>query len=821
MKANSTTQRKHRELDASELKAVCDPASLPCETTSELETLSEMIGQDRASRAIQFGLGMKSFGYNLFVAGNPGTGKKTLIRTVVEEIAKKQPTPKDVFYVFNFEQPERPKAITVPPGVASRFCDAMEGFIEELKEDVPSAFKSEDYESRRNEIMQAFQRARGDLLEKVQADARLKGLAVKSAGSQLVSVPVANGKELSSEEYESLSPEDKEAIKSNQEEVSETIQEVYRTVRSMQDETQERLKELDQKVALIATGYNLAKLRKEFGEYEAILEYLGELQRDVIGNISDFLESEEERAAESAVEGGTPLKRYKVNVIVDNSKQKGAPVITETHPTYRNLIGYAEREAHMGTLFTDFTLIRAGSVLTANHGYLILDLVDLLATPLAWDSLKRVLQDGEVKIQDPDELAGGVGTLGLRPEPVSVDLKVVVLGSAELYGLLYEHDEDFQKLFKIKAEFGTVIKKNDNHLLQYARFVKTLCDKEGLKHFNREAVAALVEHSSRMVSDQQRLTLRFSDVADLVRESNYWADQQGRELVGREDLRRAIEEKTFRSNLYEELIQEMIDEGTILIDCGGRAVGQINGLSVYQVGDHSFGKPTRLTAQVGVGDKGVVNIEREAHMSGRVHDKGVLILSGYLHGKYGQNQPLSLFASICFEQSYSGVDGDSASSTELYAILSSLVELPLKQFIAVTGSINQKGVIQPIGGANEKIEGFFATCKVNGLTGDQGVIIPHQNVQNLMLNEEVIQAVREGKFHIYPIETVDEGMEILTDFEAGELQEDGTYPEGTVHDLVQKRLDEMAEIVLRRGGGFEEEDEAEVDETETEEAEEA
>ncbi len=818
MKAKSTPHTKHRELDVSELKAVCDPASLPYETTSELETLSEMIGQDRASRAIQFGLGMKSFGYNLFVAGTPGTGKKTLIRTVVEEIAKKQPTPKDVFYVYDFERPERPRAIMVPPGVGCQFRAAMEGFIEELKEEVPSAFKSEDFESRRNEIMQTFQRARGDLLEKVQAEARTKGLAVKAAGPQLVSVPVVDGKELSSEEYESLSPDDKEAIKTNQEEVSETIQEVYRTVRSMQDETQDNLKELDKKVALIATGYYLAKLRKEFDEHEEILEYLDEMRRDVIGNISDFLESEEEGAVDSAAEGGTPLKRYKVNVIVDNSKQKGAPVITETHPTYRNLIGYAEREARMGTLFTDFTLIRAGSILTANHGYLILDLVDLLATPLAWDALKRVLQDGEVKIQDPDEQSGGVGTLGLRPEPVSIDLKVVVLGSSELYGLLYEHDEDFQKLFKIKAEFGTVMKKNDNHLLQYARFVKTLCDKEGLKHFDRGAVAALVEHSSRMVSDKKRLTLRFSDVADLVRESNYWADQRGREVVGREDLTKAIDEKTFRSNLYEQLIQEMIDEGTILINCGGKAVGQINGLSVYQIGDYSFGKPTRLTAQVGVGDKGVINIEREARMSGRVHDKGVLILSGYLHGKYGQNQPLSLFASICFEQSYSGVDGDSASSTELYAILSSLVAIPVKQFIAVTGSINQKGVIQPIGGVNEKIEGFFDTCEVNGLTGDQGVIIPHQNVQNLMLKDEVIQAVGEGKFHIFPIETVDEGMEILTDLEAGKLQEDGTYPEGTVHDLVQRRLDEMAEIVLRRGGAFEEEDEAE-EETEEEGAE--
>jgi predicted ATP-dependent protease len=445
MKAKSTSQINHRELAVSELRATCDPSSLPCETTNDLETLSDMIGQDRASRAIQFGLGMKSFGYNLFVAGTPGTGKKTLIRTVVEKIAKTKPTPKDVFYVYNFDQPERPKSIMVPPGVGCRFRTAMEGLMEELREEVPSAFKSEDFERRRNEIMHVFQRVRADLLEKVQAEAREKGLAVKSSGSQIMTVPVVEGKELSPDEYDSLAAEDKEIIQKNQIEVSETIQEVYRAVRSLQDETQENLKELDRKVALIATGYYLEKLRHDFGEHEEILEYLGEMQRDVISNISNFLEPEEEGAGDSSADGDTALKRYKINVIVDNSRQEGAPVITETHPTYRNLIGYAEREARMGTLFTDFTLIRAGSVLMANRGYLILDLVDLLSTPMAWDSLKRVLQDGEAKIQDPDEQSGGVGTLGLRPEPVEVDLKVIVLGSSELYSLLYAHDEDFRK----------------------------------------------------------------------------------------------------------------------------------------------------------------------------------------------------------------------------------------------------------------------------------------------------------------------------------------------------------------------------------------
>ncbi len=796
------TAKSHRRLEASELCASGDPSDISFETTAELEPLEGIIGQDRAVRAVRFGLGMRSFGYNLYVAGSPGTGKKTLIRSLVEEIAATEETPDDVFYVHNFDRPERPKAVSVPAGVASAFRDDMVRLVETLKEEVPKAFKSEDYEARKNLIMQAFQERRGKLLETVQREARERNLAVKLTGSQIVTLPVGDGRELTPEEYESLSKSERDDIQRRQKELSETIQQVYREVRSLQQDTHERLKELDRKVALIATGSYMDDLRTDYEAHPSISAYLEEVQRDIIENISDFISSEEQGVPDNVrPESPDPLKRLRVNVIVDNSRQKGAPVIEETHPTYRNLIGYAEREARMGTLYTDFTMIRAGSILSANRGYLILDVVDLLTTPLAWDSLKRVLQNGQVDIQDPAEQYGlVVGTLGLRPEPVDIDLKVVVLGTSELYGILYRLDEDFQKLFKIKAEFDTVMKKDGGHLTNYARFIRTLGEKEGLRPFDRHGVAVLIEHSSRMVADKNRLTLRFSDVADLIRESSYWAGKAGRESVGGEDVRRAIEEKIYRSNLVEERVQEMIDEGSIMIDTQGGVVGQINGLSVYQIGDYSFGKPTRITAQVSVGNKGIVNIEREARLSGNIHDKGVLILGGYLHGKYGRNHPLSLYASICFEQSYSGVDGDSASSTELYALLSRLSGTPLRQSVAVTGSINQRGVIQPIGGVNEKIEGFFQACGAVGLTGEQGVIIPHQNVRNLMLRHEVVEAVREGKFHVYPIETVDEGIEILTGLTAGERQADGSYPEGTIHGLVQRRLDEMAEIVRRQGG---------------------
>jgi lon-related putative ATP-dependent protease len=791
------------ELSASELAASCDPELLHFRTTSQLKPLETIIGQDRAMRAIKLGLGMGSFGYNLFVAGSPGTGKKTLIRSLVERMAKERETPDDIFYVNNFEHPERPRAIHVPPGVANSFREDMASLISTLREEVPKAFKSEDFDERRNHIIKRFHQRRGALMDDVQKTAKEKGLTVKAAGSQIVTVPVVNGQELSVEQFEELPDELKETIQKHQVKLSETIQEAYRQIREVQLDTQARLKDLDRTVALIATGHYLDELRTRYREYGEILKYLDGLQHDIVDNISDFLDDEEDeekhRPPHPVPElAGEPLRRYMVNVIVDNSHQEGAPVITETHPSYRNLIGYAEREARMGTLYTDFTMIRAGSILAANRGFLILDLADLLTTPLAWDSLKRVLQDGEVNIQDPGEQYGVVGTLGLRPHPVRVDLKVIVLGSSELYNLLFAADEDFGKLFKIKAEFDTVMKMDEGHVEQYARFVKTLCDKENLKHFEREAVAALIEHSSRMVSDRTRLTLRFSDVADLIREANYWAGQNGNGYVAREDVKKAIAEKIYRSNLFEEKVQEMIDEGSVLIQTSGDAVGQLNGLSVFQIGDYSFGKPTRLTAQVSVGEKGIVNIEREARMSGSIHDKGVLILSGYLHGKYGQKEPLGLNASICFEQSYSGVEGDSASSAELYAILSRLADAPIKQSIAVTGSINQYGVIQPIGGVNEKIEGFFQTCKAEGLTGEQGVMIPHQNVQNLMLREEVVDAVSKGRFHIYQIRNVDEGIEILTGVPSGEPDQEGAYPKGTIHYRVQKRLDEMAEVVRSR-----------------------
>ena len=600
---------------------------------------------------------------------------------------------------------------------------------------------------------------------------------------------------MSPAEFETLSPEQQKEIRQAQEQLTNMVQEIHREIQDIQQKTQQQVKELNRRVALIALGYLLDNLRYRYRSYSGIVDYLAEVQEDVLNHLADFLDGEQKQVAPSgSMAGGRKASdRYQINVVVDHSQQKGAPVVVESHPTYRNLVGLMEREANMGTLYTDYTMIRAGSMIQSSGGFLILDMADVLLSPHAWEALKRVIQNREVKIEDVGELYGSIPAAGLQPDPVKVDLKIIVLGSSELHDLLYHLDEDFQKLFKIKADFGTVTIKNDERVGQYARYIKGLCDEEALRHFDRDGVAAVVEHCSRMVSDQKRLTLRFSEVADVIRESNYWASQKGQSYVTRQDVRKAIEEKIYRSNLVEERIQETIDEGSVLIDTKGEKIGQINGLSVYQVGDYAFGKPTRITAQVSVGDKGIVNIEREAKLSGSIHDKGVLILSGYLHGKYGQEQPLGLNASICFEQSYSGIDGDSASSTELYAILSSLARVPLKQSIAVTGSINQMGVVQPIGGVNEKIEGFYGTCKASGLNGNQGVLIPRQNVTNLMLHDELVGAVREGRFSIYAVETIDEGLEVLTGLKAGHLGSKGVFPTGTVHRLVEDRLEAMME----------------------------
>jgi len=794
-------KRHPLELQAQDLRYSCDPKTLGFKSTDELEPLDQVIGQDRAVRSIDFGLTIRSFGYNIYAAGVPGTGKKSLIKSFVDRIAKDQPVPPDIFYVHNFSDPDHPCVLKASPGIGVQFKKDMEEVIRTLKVELPKAFQSEEYEKRKAGIIEDFQRERQAAIEAVQAEARKNDMIIKGTDTQVMTIPLVNGQEITTEAFDQLPPEQQEDIRQRQKNISASINNAYREIRNLQQAAQEKIRELDRQVALSVEGQLLAELRTKYKSNKGILGYLKAVEEDILEHLPEFLQAEAEALPDPLRSAGivkTDLRgadRYRVNVIVDNSKLMGAPVIVESNPTFKNLMGSLEREARLGTLYTDFSMIRAGSVLRASGGYLILDMTDVLMSPFAWEALKRVLQNKQAQIEDVTEQYGFMATAGLRPQPVDVDLKVIVSGSAELYHALYYTDEDFPKIFKIKADFDVMTRNSTEQIQLYARYISRLCREEGLKHFDSQAVAELIEHSARMVSDKNRLTLRFSDVADLIRESSYWAGRNGRRLVRKEDVAKAIDERIFRSNLQEERIQDLINDKLIRIETSGEAIGQINGLSVYQIGSYSFGKPTRITARTSIGDQGLVNIEREAKLSGSIHDKGVLILSGYLHAKYGQKFPLTLNASVCFEQSYSGIDGDSASSTELYALLSSLSGVPLKQSIAVTGSVDQMGVVQPIGGVNEKIEGFFQTCRAAGLTGEQGVVIPRQNVQNLMLKRDVVDAVKKGEFHIYAISTIDEGIQILTGKDAGRLQPDGTYPADTIHFLVQNRLRKMAESV--------------------------
>jgi lon-related putative ATP-dependent protease len=551
-----------------------------------------------------------------------------------------------------------------------------------------------------------------------------------------------------------------------------------------------------------------------------VISYLEDVQKDVVDNIHDFTQQKsgnnnngQRKVLGMTIPVGQPsFNKYKVNLIVDNSKTEGAPLIVEHNPTYPNLIGRIDRQVRFGALTTDFTMIKAGAIHKANGGFLIVDAESLLRKFLSWEGLKRVIEDKEVRISEVAQELSLFSTVSVEPEPIPADLKIILIGSPFIYYILHALDKDFQKQFKVMADFDTQMERTEENAYQYAKFICARCIDEDLLHFQNSAVAKVVEHSSELVGDREKLSTRFIDIVDIVREASYWAGQKGKDRVYAEDVKQAIEEKIYRSNRIEKRIQELIEEDTIMVDTEGAIAGQVNGLSITQLGDHIFGRPSRITARTSLGNDGVVNIEREAKMSGRIHDKGVLILSGYMNGKYAKDKPISLSASICFEQSYSGVEGDSASSTELYALLSSISDIPLKQNIAVTGSVNQRGEIQPIGGVSQKIAGFFDICEAKGLAGDQGVMIPEKNIKNLMLREDIVEAVEEGKFHIYPVSTIDQGIEVLTGTEAGEVQEDGTYPEGTVNCIVDTRLREMAEKlkqyrIEKKAGKDEEEEE--------------
>ena len=786
------------------LRNVCDATLMHCESTKDLVPLSEIIGQERAVRALKFGLGIKNHGFNVYVAGYSGTGRKTAVKNFVEAQAKKQPIPDDWCYVNNFGNQYEPKAIKFQAGKGKEFRQDMKNFIENIKTALPKAFESEDYVARREATIKGLENQRKQLIDELSVKAQREGFVIQTTPIGILLVPVLNGKPLIEEEMLALPQKVKDKLNEKREELETQFRNTMRQLIDMERKIHDSLKKLNKEVALFALGNQVEILVEKYPANPEVTSYLKEVENDILDNLQQFIrrgESEQQLPFPMPWIKEEPYKKYEVNLIIDNSNATGAPVVVETNPTYHNLLGRTEKEAQFGALTTDFSMIRPGAVHRANGGYLIIPVEDLLRNPLSYDGLKRDIKESKMSIEEPEERYGFLSVKTLKPQPIALTAKVILIGTPYLYQLMFSLDPEFQELFKIKAEFDTTMPRTDEKVQQYGAFVCGLCEKEGLKHLDGTALAKLVEYSSRIIEDQYKLSTQFNAIADIIRESNYYATQENSDFITGNHVRKAIEEKIYRSKLIQEKIQEMITRGFFLIDTVEQKVGQVNGLSVMGLGDFAFGMPSRVTASIGLGREGVMDIEREAKMGGPIHTKGVLILSGYINDKYARDKPLSLSARLVFEQNYEGVEGDSASSTELYSILSSLSGLPIKQNLAVTGSVNQKGEVQAIGGVNEKIEGFYEVCKAKGLTGEQGVMIPDSNVQNLMLKEEVVDAVKAGKFNVYSVKTIDEGIEVLTGAKAGQRRSDGTYEEGTVNFLVDKQLREMADK-LKEYPGF-------------------
>ncbi len=787
-----------KELPIEKLFKRIDPKTIPFLSTDKCEACEGIIGQERALRSIQTGLDIKSRGYNIYIAGMVGTGRTTTIKKFLEKIEKTREAPNDMLYVNNFQSTDEPTLISLPAGKGKLFQEEMTQLIEELKNNIPQLFKSKYYTEKRNSIIENQQKKQKETLKNFEADVAKKGFSLIQVqiGTFIRPdlIPIIKGKPAPFDKLEALTRDNKfprkslVQLKNKYEELSDKLEEIFNHLKESEEKTRQLLKNWDKKSINPIINDLITKIRKKFPQPK-IKEYLDETEENLNKNISLFKPL---KPGQKPKETGDSFLAYRVNLLINNSSLKGAPVKIEMNPNYINLFGSIESTMNrMGFMQTDFTKIKAGSLLKANGGYLVLNALDALVEPGVWPVLKRALRNQTLEIQNYSAVYF-FSPSRLKPQPIKIDVKVILIGDASIYNLLYYNDADFKKIFKIKAEFDSETRINKKTIIEYMTFAKKITEGDNLNPIDREGMAALIEYSIRLAGRQTKLSTRFHNIADVVREASYWAKKNNKNITSRKHIEKAIQERFERVSLVEDKIQEMIEEGTILIDTKGRVVGQVNGLAVYQMGQYAFGKPSRITAATAVGKAGVINIEREADLSGRTHNKGVLILGGYLRGKYAQNKPFSLSASIAFEQAYSGIDGDSASSTEVYAILSSLSKLPLRQDIAVTGSLNQKGEIQPIGGVNEKIEGFFEVCKAKHLTGTQGVMIPHQNVKNLMLRHDVVAAVEKGSFSIYSIKTIDEGIEILTGVKAGRRKKDGTFPEGTVNFLVDQELDRLA-----------------------------
>ena len=781
---------KKNELNYKQLKNICNPNMFNFETTAEIHDDDLVYGQERGIKALEFGLNINSKGYNLYLEGPAGVGKTMYTNKYVTEIASKQKTPDDWCYIYNFNDPNEPVAVSLPAGMGKEFKEVMASFIVDIRKYLRKTFSNEDFEKEKKLIRQGFEDKKEKLLENLNKQCLKFGFQVKSAQNGIYMMPVLNGEVIEEDEFEKLDEEVKKEYEEKSNVVQEYVVAAISHIKMIDKEADKKIEDWQANIALLTINAYINPIRATYKKYKKVVTFLDNVKKDIIKNLTYFIKEEEVQPTPQnpKPESVKPWLNYRVNLFVDNSNVEGAPIIMDTNYMYHNLFGKLEYENQYGMLKTDFTMLKPGLLHKANGGYIILQAQDLLSNQICYDTLKKALLVKELSIENNVEQRSYMVMISLKPEAIPLNVKVILIGDSNIYHTLLSLDPDFRKLFKIKAEFEEDAPRTEENVHKLAKFVHNYGEREGFLPLDKDAMAKVVEFASRITDDKDKLSTHFSEIGEIISESSTWAKLSRKKVITKEFIEKTLHERVDRIKKYEHRYAEMIADNTLLINTEGYETGVINGLTVMTIGDYTFGKPSRITANTYMGKTGVVNIEREIELSGPSHSKGVLILSGYLGEKFAQDFPLSLTASLCFEQLYNGVDGDSASSTESYAILSSLSGIPINQSIAVTGSVNQKGFIQPIGGVNEKIEGFYETCKMKGLNYEQGVIIPVQNVKNLHLSDEVIEAVKEGKFHIYAVSTIDEGIEILTGVPAGKKNANGKFPAGTINYLAYEKL---------------------------------
>ena len=792
--------KEKNELSYKDLKMICNPDMFHFETTQELEPINDGIGQERGIKALEFGINVDVKGNNLYIEGPSGVGKTMYTKNYLDSIAKKKKVPNDWCYIYNFENPNEPIAVSLPAGQGKEFKESMDGFIQEVKKDIKKTFNADDFEKEKALIKKEFEEKREVVMNKLNEASLKHGFQVRSAQNGIYMMPVIDGKIIPEEEFDKLEEKVKQEYEAKSVIVQQQIMDAISQIKQIERQSDKKVAEWQSNVALLTVNAHINFIKSKYKRNKKINQFLNDVKQDVLKNVSYFLEEDKQPSPQQQMQHGPmqrkqdPCLNYRVNLFIDNSNKEGCPVIMDSNYSYQNLFGKLEYENYYGALKTDFTMLQPGLMHKANGGYIIFQAKDLLSNPMCYEELKRVLRVKELGIDNSNEQRTAMAMISLKPEPIPLNLKVILIGNASIYHTLLSMDSDFRKLFKIKVEFEETAPINEDNVNKLARFVHTFCEQEELPPLDKSAMARIVEYASRMAGDNQKLSTKFSDLAQIIGEAGTWAKLGKSKIVTEEFIKKALAERTERIKKYDAKYIEMIKDNTLLINTKGSLVGELNGLTVMTIGDYTFGKPAKITVNTYTGKGGVVNIEREVELSGSTHSKGVYILSGYLGEMFAQDIPLCLTASICFEQLYNGVDGDSASSTELYGLLSSLSGIPIKQSIAVTGSVNQKGQIQPIGGVNEKIEGFFQICKMRGLDGSHGVVIPVQNVNNLQLSDEVVEAVKNKEFHIYAVSTIEEGIEVLTGVPAGKKDKDGKFPAGTVNHLVYEKLKKYAKV---------------------------